>query len=182
MTDPALERIIDESYTADLSSCSTSEVRRRKAEADAHETALSYARRILQGKIDLLVAELASRRTGGSEAVSDSMSDIAQALEPRRNREFRGRFPGFLERPETEEVKKAEQIAANPIFTRLEETSEDEIAWLAGRLRDEERRISDLRNRLHDRIDALEAELVARYTSGEASVEEVLNRYVNNGA
>jgi hypothetical protein len=181
LTDTALEKIIDESYTADLSSCTTSEVRRKKADADVHEVALSYARRILQGKIDLLRAELASRHGDEREPVSDSVADIAQALEPRRDREFRGRFPGFLQRPETEEVRKAEEAASNPIFTRLEEASEDELAWLAGRLRDEERRISDLRNKLHAQIDALEAELVRRYASGEASVDEVLDRYVNNG-
>lgn len=182
LTDPALAKIIDESYTANLSSCSTSEVRRRKAEADAQEAALSYARRVLQGKIDLLQAELAGRRWAYPEASPNSVSDIAQALEPRRDREFRGRFPGFDEKPETEDVRRAERIASDPVFTRLESTSEDEIARIAGVLRDEERRISDLRNRLHSQIDHLEAELVRRYCSGEASVEEVLERYVNNGA
>jgi len=181
LTDPELERIIDESYISNLSACTTDEVRRRKAEASAEEAALSYARRILQGKIDLLMAELASRRGGASHELSDTVSDIAQALEPKRRREFRGRFPAFVEPPDSEVVRHVEQIAADPVFTFLEQTSEDELAWIAGRLKDEERRISDLRSRVHAQIDALEAELVRRYASGEASVEEVLEPYVGDG-
>ncbi len=181
MTDPSLEDIIDEAFTADLASLPTAEVRRRKAVADAHEAALSYARRILQGKIDLLKAELASRQAADSVAASASPSDIAQALEPRRDRGFRGRFPAFLSPPETEEVRSAELLVADPIFARLEEVSDEEIAEVTERLESEERRISSLRGKLHERIDTIEAELVRRYSSGEASVDEVLAPYVEGG-
>lgn len=178
MVERALSDILDPSYVENLGSLPPEELRRRKEQADAHEAALSYARRILQGKIDLLIAELQGRKHSSEPDLAPLMADLAKALEPRRERQFRGRFPKIIARPETPEVAEAERIAADPIFTRIEEASADEIAWIAGRLRDAERRISDMRNKLHGQIDALEAEMVRRYSSGQLSVDEVLEKYV----
>lgn len=182
MLDVSLDEVLDPSFVDGLERLEANELRRRKELADAHEAALSYARRILQGKIDLLAAELQARREAGGEVVGPSIADLSEVLEPKREREFRGRFPRMITRPETPEVQEAERTAAHPIFARLEEASVDEIAWVAGRLRDHERRISDLRLRLHSQIDQIERELVRRYTSGEISVDDVLKRYVTNGS
>ena len=52
----------------------------------------------------------------------------------------------------------------------------DELRSLAGRLTVIEQRISDERRILHERIDALQAQIVSRYKTGEATVDGLLAR------
>jgi predicted transcriptional regulator of viral defense system len=58
---------------------------------------------------------------------------------------------------------------------RLTELDDAQLADLAGRLRDLEVRVSSERKGLFDRIDTLQAELVARHKSGLASVDGLLS-------
>ena len=50
-----------------------------------------------------------------------------------------------------------------------------ELAELVEQLRDLENRVSTERRGLHERIDTLQAELVARHKSGQASVDGLLS-------
>jgi hypothetical protein len=57
---------------------------------------------------------------------------------------------------------------------RLAGFDDAELADLAGRLRDLENRVSAERRGLHERIDTLQAELVERHKSGNASLDGLL--------
>ncbi|MGH9177931.1 MAG: AmfC protein, partial [Acidimicrobiales bacterium] len=56
----------------------------------------------------------------------------------------------------------------------LAETSDDDVRALADAMVELERRVSSQRRGLHERLDALQAELVRRYKTGEASVDTLL--------
>jgi hypothetical protein len=57
----------------------------------------------------------------------------------------------------------------------METISDQDLAAASQRLAALERRVSDHRRVLFDRLDALQAELARRYKSGEASVESLLH-------
>jgi hypothetical protein len=57
---------------------------------------------------------------------------------------------------------------------RLPEMTEHEVHAMADALAGLERTVSARRHRLHQRLDQLQAELVRRYRSGEASVDALL--------
>ncbi|MFP5375386.1 MAG: hypothetical protein ACLGIO_01215, partial [Acidimicrobiia bacterium] len=57
---------------------------------------------------------------------------------------------------------------------RLAEMDEAEVRRLADRLEELERRVSADRRALHQRLDALQAEVVRRYKSGEESPDSLL--------
>ena len=69
---------------------------------------------------------------------------------------------------EIDDVLDAEHIG------KLTTMSEAELRTMAERLTAIEQRISDQRRALHERIDALQAEIVSRYKTGEASVDGLL--------
>jgi hypothetical protein len=57
----------------------------------------------------------------------------------------------------------------------LGELSQEQLSSMADGLEEIERRVSAERRGLHQRIDALQAELVSRYKSGRASVDGLLS-------
>ena len=69
---------------------------------------------------------------------------------------------------EIDDVLDADEIGKLPTM------SEAELRSVAERLTAIEQRISDQRRTLHERIDALQAEIVSRYKTGEASVDGLL--------
>jgi hypothetical protein len=67
----------------DLGSLSDEELKQLKDELEAQEHELSYQRRVLHGKIDILRAEIVARlqRTGGQSALDElDVSRLSQIL------------------------------------------------------------------------------------------------------
>src|SRR5438270_12423751 len=67
-----IDKVLDPEFVAGLGQISLDDLRERRKEAEQEETDLSYMRRLLQGRLDILRAELARR--GGEQ------TDLVQAL------------------------------------------------------------------------------------------------------
>ena len=77
-----IDRVLAPGYLDGIDGLALDEIRIRRAEADQEEVDLSYARRLMQGRIDILKAEQ-QRRLGGTPApVLGSRTDeaIVEAL------------------------------------------------------------------------------------------------------
>src|SRR4051812_32435932 len=57
-----IDRVLSPGYTDELSTLSSEELHERRHEAEQEEVDLSYARRLLQGRLDLLRSEQQRRR------------------------------------------------------------------------------------------------------------------------
>src|SRR3712207_2206823 len=79
MTDPMpggrrrIDRVLGEGFLDGLRELPLQEVRARRREAEEEEADLSYVRRLLQGRSDILRAEIARR--GGGTHVSGASGD-----------------------------------------------------------------------------------------------------------
>lgn len=175
-----LERILDDRYLDGIEERPTGEIRALRDECEAEENGVSYARRIVQGKLDIVRAELLRRRDEGHSddelhALLDSLPNILS------DRLSGGRRPAqravrFLVPPSAQHhAEDAERIGEGAL-TDLTDRSADEIATLVEQLGEEERRLSALRRRLFGRIDTLQGELTRRYKAGATDVSEVLPR------
>jgi hypothetical protein len=132
---------------------------------------VSYARRILQGRIDVLRGEILRRAEGGEHPLLDllpqALSDPATiAFDPTKVR-----LPRVLAPPDAGEVDVDLEDAV-----ALEEVDEAGLTTLAERYAAHERRLSDLRRRLFTVIDRYQDELGERYRTGGASVGDLLER------
>ena len=175
--DDRLSQVLDPAYVAGIESMSTDEVRARRRECTEVETALSYVRRLAQGHLDILVADLQRRAVGdASPEVSDMVNQLSEILSSGPSRSpGAGRLPTILA-PDLDEAMIGELEAALADLTigDLASMSDAEAIALGERLRDFERKVSRDRRALHERMALFEADIVRRYKQGEASVDTLL--------
>lgn len=63
-----LDRVLAPGFAADVGALDDEELARRRADAEQEETDLSYARRLLQGRLDLLRDEAGRRASGAPDS------------------------------------------------------------------------------------------------------------------
>ena len=150
-----------------------------RAESQAVETGLSYVRRLAQGRLDIVAADLRRRREGGDPPDLHSLVEhLPEILGERVHAAGVGRLPTLMA-PRDDEVTRQltarlDAIVDANILGALEQLDDDEALALTSQLADLERQVSERRQALFTRIDALQAELTRRYKTGEASVESLL--------
>lgn len=163
------KRLLDPQFVAGLDARSLEDLRTMKSECSDVENALSYLRRLAQGRIDILEAECARRERGGS--VGDLVKDLPRILggESARPSIVDTRVPP----PDAPAVELhwpdgREELVADTTLANLPLIPDDELAATLDRLRDFERELSDTRHQLHGVIDTLEREITARQVAGTA--------------
>lgn len=151
------------------------EVRARRSELQAVETGLSYLRRVVQGRIDIVAAERHRRSGGGDPADLTSLIDELPAILAEHLRAPGvGRLPSGVEEGSVDPDLAARVDDATVATDRLAALDDAELATLAARLTDIERDVSERRRELFAAIDVLQADLTRRYRTGEADVESLL--------
>ncbi|MBV8161630.1 MAG: hypothetical protein JO265_11970 [Acidimicrobiia bacterium] len=179
MASADLERLLDPDYLGDLQSRSIEEIRAMRDECQRAEDGLSYVRRQAQGRLDIVAAELqrASEGKGPSDAadIVDQLPSILGHGVATSGGVANVRTTS-LEPPDdvAQFVVELEGILHESSLTGLAQITDEELRQLVDRLTEYERVVSDRRRALHDRLDALQAEIVRRYKTGEVSVESLL--------
>jgi hypothetical protein len=171
---PIEELLADESANT-VETLTIDQLRSLREEHQQLEVALSYVRRLTQGRLDILVADLRRRADGGRldvQAVLDQLNDILS--EGLRGAD-QGRLPSLMV-PEVTAELEAELEAAVPTTTLadLVHLTDAEALRCGEALRDLEKRVSIQRRALHDRIDVFERDLVRRYKANEVDVDSLL--------
>jgi hypothetical protein len=171
-----LDRLLADDYLQGLAELALAEVRGRKAECAEIEVALSYLRRLVQGRLDIVDAELRRRAGGGAANLAEVVDQLPQILAGGTRPAGVGRLTTQLAPEVNLRVLTADldRIIDVDRLGRLPEMTEHEVHAVADALAGLERTVSARRHRLHQRLDQLQAELVRRYRSGEASVDALL--------
>ena len=166
-----LDTVLSPDFIADVSELALDELRERRRLAEEEEVEQSFVRRVLQGKLDLLQAELRVR-AGEAHSLIESLPEVLADDGPRP--QF-GRLPRYLSPGEHPWGRRpGDELVTDDVLTRLDDIPSQEIERLVAALREQERHVSEVRHELHRVIDALKGELTRRYASGEASIEELL--------
>jgi hypothetical protein len=172
-----LDRILAEDYLGDVTALDITEVRSRRAECTEVETGLSYLRRLVQGRLDVVAAEVARRADGEASAdLEDLIARLPELLAASTRTPGTGRLPqsigtGTVDPDLTAEL---DEIMSHSRLTDVSGVSDDELVTARTELSEFEHKVSGLRRALFDRIDALETELTRRYRTGEATVDSLL--------
>jgi len=158
----------------DLSTMSLDAVRSQRATVQAEEDAVSFVRRVAQGRLDIARDEVRRRASG-----EDSQQDVTDGI----TRVFAVERGSGSNRPPRDTAVTAdhplsaelESLCDSIGFGGLRDLSDQELSACVERLAEFESRVSTLRKTLFARIDALSAELVRRYRSSTASVDSLLD-------
>ena len=170
--------MVDGAAPRDLSSVESwpiEDVRSARAELQEVETGLSYVRRVVQGRLDIVNAELARRRDGGDPADLRSLiEELPSILGEHLRAPGIGRLPTGLGEGSVDPDLEARLAQDAVVGDDLPGLSTEDLSALGDRLGDLEREVSGRRRELFASIDALQAELTRRYRTGEADVESLL--------
>lgn len=148
---------------------SVAEIRARRQALQNEEDAISYVRRLAQGRLDL-VRDEKRRRSTGSEMPQTS-------LEERLAEVFGQQHGGGSARPPRETnvssdhhlVKELDEVCAHYSFELLDSLDDSDLDELMGALEMFEKTCSQMRHNLFEQIDSLTAELVKKVRESGAS-------------
>lgn len=178
MSDERAARVLDPSFLEGIDALSTDELRRRRAEAEAVEEALSYVRRLLQGRLDIVRAELVARHEAGSDAAGDLLGKLSAVLadeHPASRDVLRARATRLRVPPGTEaHEQRLDALVPGAALEEVDELPDEVLEAYVERLAEHERELSATRHELFIRIDALRTELAARYKDGRAAISDLL--------
>ncbi|CAN5789062.1 hypothetical protein BH24ACT3_BH24ACT3_10350 [soil metagenome] len=170
-----MRRLLAADYLGDLTTRPLAEVRAMRAECQEVETGLSYLRRMVQGRLDIVGAELTRRREGGDpDDIGELISRLPDILAEPGRPEGTGRLSASIEPTTLDPELAAELEAFEGDVDRLGELDLAALDGLAKALADVESRISERRRALFDHIDPLQAEITRRYRTGEATIDRLL--------
>lgn len=163
---------------AELAGLDLTGLRARRDAAVEAETGLSYLRRLVQGPLDLVRAELEHRAAGEKRDIAALVEGLPEVLTETGRGAAGGRISRVLEPTEVDAGLTAELqdlTGGGARIADLPSESSESLVALAHDLDGLERRVSDRRKALHRTIDVLNGELAERYRSGAATVEGALS-------
>jgi hypothetical protein len=172
-----LDRILSDDYQGDLQHRSMDDVRAMRAECQAVETGLSYLRRLVQGRLDIVGVELQRRRDGVEPGdLASLVSRLPEILSEHTRSPGVGRLPQTMAPGEIdpELEHRLDEIVEGHDVESLPGLGDAELLALHDELEAFEHEVSGRRRAVFDRIDALQAEITRRYRTGEATVETLL--------
>ncbi len=169
----ALDQILDEHYVADLTVLPLSELRERRVRADHEEAWLSYIRRMLHGRIDILEANQAMRAERGEPVGELDLDALVASLAGKMGPGTQAPGPDVVDSPGGGR-RAVERLIARAGLDEYSSMSDEDLDARLDELREMEREVSTVRQRVHEVQDQLTAELARRYRSGEASPESAL--------
>jgi len=160
-----------DSTAIDPSGLTLDELRALRAQLQLDDDAVSYVRRFVQARLDLVLAERRVRASG------DELN-ITQELPVILGQHLTG-GPARPPRPTADASEHPLAIELDELCARLgadhvAELSVDELTRLSEALSVFEQARSNERRKLFEQLDALSAELVRRYRDGEATVDGLL--------
>jgi hypothetical protein len=178
-----IDRVTDPDFLAGLGGRGVQELREMRDDCREEEAHLSFARKILQARLDIIRTVVARRGEGWNaedllEGLPEILADVAQPTTLGQTHvapvtEPRGTTTGGR--------RTADWLILDASLGRVPDLDDEQLLELVDRLSAEERRVSDLRRVVLDHLDALQAELVRRYATEAGAMSGVVSDVVKAG-
>lgn len=168
-----IDRVLDPAYVADLAELGLGELRARRDDAAQEETDLSYLRRLLHARIDIVRAEQRHRQQGGSAPVVAELARILaeNAVGPATGS---GRHQTLLPSQAEAHRRQVEALVADVDLSDVGALAGDKLDSALAAYQREEASVSRHRREVQRVVDTCNAEIGSRYARGTASVDELL--------
>ncbi len=168
-----IDRVLGAAFSTGLGTLGLAEVRARRDDAAQEETDLSYLRRLLHARIDLVCAEQRRRREGGTAPVVAELARIlaVNAVGPATGS---GRHQTLQPSRAEAHRRHVEALVADVDLSDVGSLSPERLEGALAAYRTEETSVSQRRREVQQVVDTFNAEIGSRYASGTASVDELL--------
>ncbi|MEN8041728.1 MAG: hypothetical protein ABFR95_09515 [Actinomycetota bacterium] len=170
-----IDQVMDPSFTESLEDLEIDDLRSRRTTCDELDTELSYYRRMIHGRLDLLNFEL--RRRNGEETRS-----LIEALPEILADSPSGRTSNPLDRELSLDLpdlagsgkRHVDQALSDGFLAHLPSIDADELESIQSVLTETEQTVSEQRRAVYEAHDIITAEIAKRYRDGTASTDEFL--------
>ena len=171
-----LDHLLDDLDPGTLAGVGIDDLRGARDRYQEIEAGLSFGRRLVQGRLDIVICEVERRSSGGAESLDDLMARLPSALSrhtrgsgtPRPVRDTQ--LPLFADAL----TREADSILDPNELAQLAQVSDDRIDVIMAELQAFEQQVSAKRHEVHRIIDEIQEEIVSRYRTGAASVDDLL--------
>jgi hypothetical protein len=177
MMDASLDDLLAPGFLDSLELLPIEDLRQRRVRAAEVEVGLSYARRLVQGHLDILAAEFDRRKAGDAPIdASNLVERLSEILADRVHTPGSGRLVTLLApaRSDHEHLNRVDAIVEAAGLVDLPSLDDAGLAASKEALLGLERDVSRERRALHEVMDRLQQELIRRYKVGEVTVESLL--------
>ncbi|MGH3816098.1 MAG: aerial mycelium formation protein [Pseudonocardiaceae bacterium] len=168
-----IDRVLAPGYVTGVGELGLAEVRARRDDAAQEETDLSYLRRLLHARIDIVRAEQRRRCEGGNAPVVTELARIL-AAKPLGPATGSGRFQPVEPSRAQAHRRNIEALVADVDLSDVGSLSSEQLDAALHAYRTEEASVSQRRREVQHVMDSFNAEIGARYASGAASVDDLL--------
>ncbi len=163
-------------FTQGLDAIGIDDLRRRRKVCADLDVELSYYRRLLHGRMDLLAFELRRRRGEEERSLLEALPEIlaagATASGGFPDRSVEVAIPSIPERGR----RAVDRVLGDDFLARLPDLEESELSEIQVSLADVEGEVSQQRRDVHSAYDRIQDELTRRYREGLVSVDELLRQ------
>jgi len=168
-----IDHILDPGFSSDLDAIPLDEVRTRRALCEAVENELSYYRRLLHGRMDLLAFELRRRRGEESRTLLEALPEILADADGGRTGSGRS-VPVAMPDIPSSGRREVDRALGDDFLAHLPDAADVELERIQSALTTVETEISGQRRGVYEVYERLQAELTRRYREGLADADELL--------
>ncbi|MCV2490378.1 aerial mycelium formation protein [Geodermatophilus sp. YIM 151500] len=169
----AVDALLEPAFLERATSAPMTEVRRLRRQAEQEEVNLSYTRRLLQGRLDIVRRELQRRAEHDGRSLVDLLPEIL-AEKGRGPAHGLGRHQTVQPHAPDEYEAWVNGLAPGVDLSAVTDLSDDKLERAARALADAESDLSERRRGVQQVMDTLAGELARRYRDGEADVAALL--------
>jgi hypothetical protein len=167
-----IDILLDPDFLVDLHEVELPTLRDRRRMADEVETELSFYRRLLHGRMDLLAFELNRRMGEETRSLIEALPEILGAGE--RAGGNQQRVPQVLAPDLPEERRRhIDRVLGDDFLSRLPECDGDELEDIQNVLAETEQEVSTSRKAVQHVFDTIQAEIMRRYKEGQVDPDEL---------
>lgn len=166
-----IDRIMTPGYGQEIGALDLDEVRSRRDECLAEREYLSYLRRLLHGRLEILAAEVKAREDGTEIPLVDRLATILGSdtpIGPSRGEALR---LGLPEEEMNTARRRVERLMASSAFSDPETMDDATLAKAIQALENEEQEVSITRRTVMDLHDLFQEEIKRRYKDRLAAAD-----------
>ena len=160
-----LDIVLEPEYLENLDELELDELRRRRHTTDEVESQISYYRRLLHGRMDLLNFEIRRRRGEEERTLLEALPEILASGMILGSEPTLKHLDTMPPLPTKTGRRLIDKIMDDGILTQLPDLTDEEVSEALDKLREFETEMSNQRKQLHVVIDTLQDEIVSRYRS-----------------
>lgn len=170
--------MLDPEFLGSIDEIPIDELRRRRGICDELDSELSYYRRLLHGRMDLLSFEMRRRSGEESRTLIEALPDILADSDGETAPHFMVPKTLPVEPPDIpiEGRRSIDRVLGDDFLAHLPEIEDEELRSIQETLTDAERMISTQRRAVYEVLEILTGEVARRYRDGLASVTELLDQ------